>query len=121
MVSFLWFAISGNWDVIADVVRLIAIAIPFPALIALLLTLTTALNHRSLRLAVKALMGAVLGWGMSVTTTLALFFGILSIPAISQAGPGKGGTVLLLLLGWNFLVAIGTGLGAQVMTTVGER
>jgi hypothetical protein len=121
LVSFLWFAIHGNWTVIVDLLRLIAIAIPFPALIALVLTLITALQHCSLRLAAKVLMGAVLGWCMSVTTTLALFFWMLSVPAISHAGPGKGGTVLLLLLGWNLLVAIGTGLGAQFMTTVGHR
>ena len=114
-VSLIGLAIqSKGADKDSFFILLVIIAIPFSTLVALLLTVTTAVNHRSIRLGMMALGGAIIGWVVTMTITLAIFFWGIELHLIIPSGFGKESFIkaLLLLLVWNLLVAFGTGIGA---------
>lgn len=113
-VSLIGLAIQSKGADKEGFFSLLVISIPFSTLVALLLTVTTAVNHRSIRLGMMALGGAIIGWVVTMTITLAIFFCGIELHLIIPSGFGKESFIkaLLLLLVWNLLVAFGTGIGA---------
>ena len=113
-VSLIGLAIQSKGADRESFFSLLMISLPFSSLIALLLTVTTAVNHRSIRLGMMALGGAIIGWVVTMTITLAIFFCGIELHLTISLGPRKDDFVrfLLLFLVWNLLVAFGTGTGA---------